>query len=185
MPPLESRSDKELLGLLQSGNCFAFSEIYSRYWKKMFTVAANKTGNQEEAEELVQDIFVSLWERRESLEVTVSLNAYLAVSVKYQVIKILARRHLYRKYTRQNLDRGFDISNVTNEWLEFEELRERLESLVDNLPPKCRTIFKLSREQGLSQKQIAESCGISEKTVEAHLGKALKVLRSGLGAVLL
>ena len=69
--------------------------------------------------------------------------------------------------------------------LEFDELKSRLETLVSNLPEKCRLVYKLSREQGLSQKQIAREYGISEKTVEAHIGKALKALRTGLGQLLL
>ncbi len=178
-------SDFELLDLLKSGHRNAFCEIYNRYWKKLFTVAANKTRHFEEAEEIVQDIFISLWNRRDTIEITTSLSAYLAVSVKYRVLKVLAKRNQYQKYADYSLNFIPGSSNSTEEMLEFEELKSRLEILVSNLPEKCRLVYKLSREQGFSQKQIAQEYGISEKTVEAHIGKALKALRTGLGQLFL
>ena len=180
-----SYSDIELLDLIRLGDKIAFSEIYGRYWKKVFTVATNKIGQPEEAEEIVQDIFISLWNRRESIIITTSLNAYLAVSVKYRVIKILAKRNHYLKYADHSLNEFPVISNSTEDWLEFEELKSRLELLVSHLPEKCRLVYIMSRENGMSQKQIAKEFGISEKTVEAHIGKALKVLRTGLGQIFL
>ncbi|WP_276361660.1 RNA polymerase sigma-70 factor [Daejeonella sp. H1SJ63] len=178
-------SDIELLDLLRSGDKAAFSEIYNRYWKKIFTVAANKIGQLEEAEEIVQEIFISMWNRRESIFITTSLNAYLAVSVKYRVIKVLAKRNLYNKFADHSLSILPQSDNSTQDWLEFEELKSRLAVLVTQLPDKCRLVYKLSREEGMSQKQIAEEFGISEKTVEAHIGKALKHLRTGLGQIFL
>ena len=174
-------SDTELLDLLRSGDRTAFSEIYNRYWKRIFTVAVNKIGQLEEAEEIVQDIFVSMWNRRESIIITTTLNAYLSVSVKYRVIKILAKRNLYNKFTDYSLHILSPTDNSTQNWLEFEELKSQLETLVAQLPEKCRLVYKLSREEGMSQKQIAKEFDISEKTVEAHIGKALKHLRTGLG----
>ncbi|MFA6944441.1 MAG: sigma-70 family RNA polymerase sigma factor, partial [Pedobacter sp.] len=149
------------------------------------TVASNKTGCLEEAEEIVQDIFISLWDRREEIIITTSLNAYLAVSVKYRVIKLLAKRNQYNKYAVHSLTILPLSTNSTEDWFEFEELKSRLEILVSNLPEKCRLVYKASREEGFSQKQIAEEFGISEKTVEAHIGKALKSLRTGLGQIFL
>ena len=178
-------SDIELLEMLRSDDKAAFSEIYNRYWKQLFTIAANKTGSPEEAEELVQDIFSSLWTRRVSLEIHTTLSAYLSVSVKYRVLKVLAKRFQYSKYVDHSLKFADESHNSTEDWLDFEELRSRVEVLVAALPEKCRLVYKSSREEGLSQKQIANQFGISEKTVEAHIGKALKTLRTGLGQLLL
>lgn len=178
-------SDCELMDLLRSGDRLAFSEIYNRYWKKLFAIGSNKIGQFEEAEEIVQDIFISLWDRREEIVITSSLSAYLAVSVKYRVIKILAKRYQHSKYEEHSLAVLPFSTNSTEDWLEFLELKSRLEVLVAKLPEKCRLVYKASREQGYSQKQIAEEFGISEKTVEAHIGKALKSLRTGLGQLFL
>lgn len=174
-------SDEELFLLIRSGEEAAFSEIYNRYWKKLLTVAINKTdGNVEEAEEIVQDIFVSLWKRRDQLELSSNLGNYLAASVKYRVIKNLARKDLRRRYESENPHIFSTSDNSTQDWLDFEELQSRLEALVAALPERCQLIYRMSRENGYSQKEIAGELSISEKTVEAHLGKALKSLRNGL-----
>ncbi len=178
-------NDHELVALMKAGEDEAFTAIYNRYWKKLLVVAANKTGGDiAEAEEIVQDLFVALWNRRDRLELTSSLDNYLAVAVKYRVIKTLARRDHQRRYAAHRQHTQGILDNATQEWLEFEELRRRLEVMVAALPEKCRLVYHLSREQGYSQKRIAEEVGISEKTVEAHLGKALKTLRNGLDILL-
>jgi len=178
--PLDLLTDSELLILMQQGDEKGFTEIFNRYWKVILAVAANKTGDLDEAEEIVQDIFVSLWNRREQLQLTSSLKNYLTVSVKYQVIKALAKKNNYQKFADHSSLANDLLDNSTQEWLEFEELRHRLSELVAELPEKCRLVYQLSRDAGYSQKQIAKELGISEKTVEAHLGKALKTLRAGL-----
>ncbi|HTI58124.1 RNA polymerase sigma-70 factor [Mucilaginibacter sp.] len=177
--------DSELIQRLSADDNHAFTEIYNRYWKKLFTVAANKINDLDEAEEIVQDIFISLWRRREELTVIDTLSSYLAVSVKYKVIKLLDKRNTRQKYLGYSKDHISIADNYTEEWLEFEELKSRLTIFVAELPEKCRMVYQLSRESGYSQKKIAAEMGISEKTVEAHLGKALKTLRARLSQFLL
>lgn len=179
-------TDDDLLTFLRSGDEGAFTEIYNRYWKKTLSVATLKSGgNMTDAEEIVQDIFTSLWNRRSELSITTSLEIYLAASVKYRVIKNLAKREVRRRFENQNPALFSDADYTTQNWLDFEELQDRLQTLVASLPEKCRLVYRLSREDGYSQKEIATEMGISEKTVEAHLGKALRVLRSGLNIALL
>jgi RNA polymerase sigma-70 factor (ECF subfamily) len=175
--------EHKLLQCLQAGNREAFSEVYRRYWKKLFTVAAHKLQNFAEAEEQVQDIFLEIWNRRESLTIHSTLSVYLAAAVKYKVINVLARRNQQLKYASYAAAHLSVADTSTEQWLQFEELQERLEELVAALPEKCRLVFRLSREKGLSQKEIASTLNISEKTVEAHLAKATKMLRLNLGAV--
>jgi RNA polymerase sigma-70 factor (family 1) len=184
MDVFNNHTDSELLQLLKAGSDAAFTAIYNRYWNKLFAVAVGKIKDLDEAEELVQELFVSLWKRRQELEITSGLEVYLAVSVKYKVIKILGKRYKLRKY-KDSLDELGIVDDSTQQWLAFEELRERLSKLVGELPGKCQLVYRLSREKGYSQKQIAKELNISEKTVEAHLGKALKTLRTGLNQFLL
>ncbi|MDP9081786.1 MAG: RNA polymerase sigma-70 factor [Bacteroidota bacterium] len=178
-------NDQELTGLLQQGDECAFTEIYNRYWNRLFSVAANKIKDLDDAEEIVQDIFVSLWKRRSELGVVDTLSSYLAVSVKYRVIKILDKLNNRKKYSIYSKNNNSITDDSTQEWLEFEELRSRLAEFVAELPEKCRLVYKLSRDSGYSQKKIASELGISEKTVEAHLGKAIRTLRTRLGQFLL
>jgi RNA polymerase sigma-70 factor (family 1) len=178
-------NDKELTRLLQQGDEDAFTQIYNRYWSKLFAIAANKIRELDEAEEIVQDIFVSLWKRRNELNIIDTLSSYLAVSVKYRVIKILDKRNHQQKYAAYSQQTASISDDSTQQWLEFEELKSRLAGFVAELPEKCRLVYQLSRESGYPQKKIASKLGISEKTVEAHLGKALKTLRARLSQFLL
>jgi len=178
-------TDGELTDLLKSNDKTAFTEIYNRYWKRLFGIAANKIKDLDEAEEIVQDIFVSLWRRREDLSAIISLSSYLAISVKYRVIKTLEKQNNAQKYADYYEYAMSITDNSTEEWMEFEELKTQLSQFVAELPAKCQLVFRMSRESGFPQKRIAEELGISEKTVEAHLGKALKILRTRLSQFLL
>lgn len=171
-------TDQELTALLKEGNHAAFTEIYRRYWKKLFYIAGKKLNSLDEAEEVVQNIFLSLWNRRETIVITTTLAAYLTVSVKYWIIKILDKQHHQERYVQSIAKNLLDDS--TQQWLEFLDLKEMLEKYINELPEKCQLVFKMSRNQNMSQKQIAEELDISEKTVEAHLGKAIKTLRARL-----
>jgi RNA polymerase sigma-70 factor (family 1) len=180
---LNHYTDAELVELLRTGNEGAFTALYDRYWKRLFSVAANKLQDLYAAEELVQDIFSDLWVRKETIELTGPLGAYLAVAMKYRIINYqvrLKRGRDYQHYAAKTLPL---LDDSTQEWLRFEELRDRLASLVAALPEKCRLTYRLSREQGLTQKEIARELGVSEKAVERNITRALKTLRSGLGDV--
>lgn len=169
-------TDEELTALLKVGDHAAFTEIYQRYWKKLFYIAGKKLNSLDEAEEVVQNIFLSLWNRRETISITSTLGAYLTVSVKYWIIKILDKQHHQQKYAQSIASNILDDS--TQQWLEFMDLKEILDKYITELPEKCQLVFKMSRNHNMSQKQIAEELNISEKTVEAHLGKAIKTLRT-------
>lgn len=180
MPSYNDASDDELLLLLKSDNEAAFTALYNRYWRKLFVVANYRVGNLEEAEEIVQDIFTALWNRRCALVLTSDLGKYLAVSVKYRVIKTLDKHYNKQRYI-DSLVLSEQFDNSTEEKLAVDELSEELAKYVKQLPERCQLVFRLRREEGLSQKQISETLQISEKTVEAHLGKAFKTLRIKLG----
>lgn len=175
----KNTTDADLFALLKHDDELAFTEIYSRYWKKLFVMAGHKLYSLEEAEEVVQDIFTALWLRRSTLMLTSDLASYLTVSVKYRIIRTLDRYYNQRRYIN-SLVYSEGLDNSTQDALDFNELREELSKYVQELPEKCRLVFTLSRESGYSQKQIANELQISEKTVEAHLGKAFKILRTKL-----
>lgn len=177
---MQELEDIQLLHQLREGDEHAFTTIYKRYWKLLFSVAANKLDNLEEAEELVQDIFSDLWDRRETLALTGALPAYLAVATKYRVINLQVRKKrakAYSSYARENIS---PEDHSTEQWLRFEDLKGLLSGLVAALPERCRLTYQLSREMGLSHKEIAQRMNISEKAVEHNLARAVKTLKSGL-----
>jgi RNA polymerase sigma-70 factor (ECF subfamily) len=173
-------NDAALLVLLSRGDDKAFTEIYNRYWEKMLFVAGIKCRDLGIAEEIVQDIFLDLWRRRSELSVTGELEAYLAVSVKYRVINAQAKMKRALRYRSEAIGNSPEQVNPTEQWLSFQELKVRLSELVNKLPEKCRITYQLSKEEGLSQKEIAFRMNVSEKSVEANLARAMKSLRLNL-----
>lgn len=176
MADYKACSDQELLALLKDGDGAAFESLYERYWERLLYFANQKTADRMEAENLVQDVFVSLWNRRTQLQITSDFSHYLIVSVKYRVIRLLEQQRTQRLHKDQTLA-SFDIlDNSTQEYLDLEELRQRLEMLLGDLPEKPALIFRLSREEGLSHKEIASQLDISERAVNDSLVKTKKSL---------
>jgi len=179
---LEKHSDSELLSLVGESNAAAFDILYKRYWKKVLSLAHQKTGDLMEAENIVQDVFVSLWKRKETIVIHGEFASYLFVSVKYRVLKVLAQRKA--KYAESLELAGDLLDDSTQEYLAFDELKARLEQLIGTLPEKSQLIYRLSRDDGKSYKEIANELNISEKAVDAHLVRAKRTLRTGLGSFL-
>jgi RNA polymerase sigma-70 factor (family 1) len=179
MQSYQTYSDRALLSLLKTGDEQAFTEIYNRYWEKLFYKAGKKLNDLPGAENIVQDIFLNIWQRRNKLEVKGDLNHYLAVALKYRIINY-QNRHAKKTIYQTHLSiEDTTADRTTEEWLAYTELNRRMANLVANLPEKCQLAFRL-REEGLSQQQIADKMGISENTVDTHISRALKSLRNGL-----
>lgn len=182
MQTLQKLSDTELIHLLNGGHEGAFNEIYRRYWDRLLAVCVNRLGDEQEAEECVQDVFISLWLRRADVVVKHTLNTYLGAAIKYQVIKRLDLRYLKR--TQLFVEIADEPTVDSPELALFEkELMERIEATVRALPEKCRMVYRLSREEGKSNKEIATELGIAEKTVEGHITRALTDIRNNLSVV--
>lgn len=179
-----SYSDKELLTLISKGDDKAFTELYNRYWDKLLFISGIKFRNLSVAEEMVQDVFLDIWNRRSELNITGELEAYLAVSMKYKVINAQVKLKRATEYQQYALICQTLQDNSTEEWLSFNELKGRLSLLVSKLPEKCRITYLLSREQGLSQKEIATQLHITEKAVEANVSRAVKSLRISMKEIL-
>jgi RNA polymerase sigma-70 factor (family 1) len=180
-----SLSDDILADRLRSGDELAFTEIYNRYWKKLLAIAYNHLKNKAAAEEVLQEVFMSLWDRRYELHLD-PVAGYLATAVKFSVFKHFARS----KRHRELLEAYYSINIVHNdeERINAIFLQEYINGIVETLPEKCRLVFKLSREQHRTIPEIAQELQIAEKTAEAHLTKALRTLKIALrdsGALLI
>lgn len=189
MASYASLSDQELADLLRHGDETVFKIIYDRFWSKLYFVASKKLNDPAEAEEAVQDIFLNLWKNREIFQLKVNFENYLAVAIKFQVIKRRAKR-FKRSIIEQQLGTEAELENFQNQnydWNQYdlEELQNRLSKIVDTLPPKCKLVFNMSRDENYTNKKIAAELGISEKAVEKHVTQALKVLRSKMGLSLI
>lgn len=177
--------DEELVELLRTHDRKAFTALYERYWERLFHTAAHALENKEEAEECVQDIFFSLWSRRETLMLKHSIHTYLSVAVKYKVIDILNKRKKDRLHIKARLP-FIDIAAPSAESNLLEkELWERLERTIELLPEKCKIVYKMSREEGKTHDQIAAELNISKKTVNNHLVRSLKDIKNTISSVII
>lgn len=172
-------NDHELIAFLKEDDQEAMREIYNRYWDKLLAVAVNRLAIEEEAEECVQDVFLSLWKRRDGLVLNHALSTYLGVAVKYQVINRLDKRYAKRQLQTTELLDEMTVPSA-EAYLFEKELLERIAATVQALPEKCQMIYRMSREEGKSNKEIATELDISEKTVEGHVTRALKDIRNNL-----
>ncbi len=165
-----------LLLYLRTGDDKAFREIYQRYWKKLFFMAARKIQEAYVVEELIQDIFLKLWERRARLQVE-RLDAYLFSSVRYAVINHIKSNLVQEKYAHYAQYHYSDACSVTEEQLELDELIHVVEQQLNDLPEKTRQIFQMNRLEYHTIKEISSKLKVPERTVEYHLSQALKSLR--------
>ncbi len=179
MKRYQALSDDQLLNLLRQDDGLALSELYCRYWDKLLSVAFHRLQDPDLAKEAVQDVFFSLWKRRETIELKFSLGTYLAVAIKYRIINVMDHGHRMRaKEATTTPKQQYAFSPEA--YVIEKELWERIEAIVRQLPQKCQVVFMLSRKEGLSNKQIAEKLEVAEKTVEGHITSALHSLRGNL-----
>jgi RNA polymerase sigma-70 factor (family 1) len=183
MVSLSEHSENELAVLLKTGSEAAFSEIYNRYWDKLYIVARKRLDSAFEGEEIVQEIFCNLWRKRENFELSKGFNNYFSVAVKFEVINRLQKRTRNQLLEKNLSNELTEFDETTVEQLSFNELKQQLELTIRRLPEKCQIVFRLKHEEGLSQKQIAAQLDLSEKTVEAHLSKARKTIKDQFGNV--
>jgi len=157
----------------------AFETIYNLYWEKIYAVCYNNIREMEPAREMVQDIFKSLWERRDTLELTATEH-YLVRAAKLKTFEYLRNKVAREKHLAQVTRRSHTSTNCTEEQVIFNSLTEQLNTFVETLPRQCQRVYRMSREQGLSNREIASLLFISERAVEYHISRALKTLRTSL-----
>ena len=177
MTKLHDLADDELLALFEQDDIAAFEEIYNRYWLKLYAAAYKRLKDREAAKELVQDFFTGFWLNRAQLKIHSSLQGYLFTSIKYLVLNYKRAENVRMAYSELLLWASNKAYNSTEEYLTYKELKESVDIGINQLPPKCRSVFELSRNQYKTNKEIAKLLDISEKTVENHLTKALKYLK--------
>jgi RNA polymerase sigma-70 factor (family 1) len=165
-----------LLKLLKISDELAYKEIYLRYWRRLYASAVSKTNCKEVAEDLVQSVFTDLWERRERYTIN-SIAAYLETAVKYQIINYIksaiSKRAQYTGFGE--LQKAEE--NSADLPLLVQELNTAIDKAINQLPQKTQTIFRLSRFEKQSNKDISRIMDLSEKAVEYHITQSLKSLR--------
>lgn len=157
-----------------------FETLYRSTSGQLFNIIFKQVRDRAITEELVQNIYLRLWERRFEIELTIPIQHYLN-----RAAKLTALDYLKTTYRRNILLKQLSIAreesdNVTEKTIFFRDLKTRIGAITDQLPKKCRTVFVMSREEGLNTRTISQRLSIAEKTVEAHLTKALKTIKNSI-----
>src|SRR5690606_2765735 len=173
-------SDKELALLVSKGTVEAFNALYRLYSPRLFRFAFSLLKNEEDAKEVIQDVFIIIWRKRFEIRSEQSLRSYL-FKISYNVVIDKIRKRIKEKTFLSHLYQYFEVSE-SSQTLEYAQLNQQLQEAVEALPPRRRLILKLSREQNLSHKEIAEKLGISIKTIENQITLSLRQIKDQLGS---
>lgn len=172
--------DKEIFSSVKEGNEQAYYELFDRYWEKLYTIAKSILQDADLGQDLVQEVFIDLWERKEQIE-NENIGGYLNRAIRFKVYKALRDGKL-------NADHLEFIESIptpaTLDDIEYEELQVQIEQHISELPERCAEVFRLSRYEHLSNREIAEKLQLSQRTVETHISNAIKVLREKLSTIL-
>lgn len=177
---MQPSDEIELFRRLSKDEKKSFEIIYERYWERLYHLCFYFTLSREEAEDLVMNVFTSLWKNRSRIEIS-NLEHYLVKSAKNQSLKFILKQQRKREQLQKLKERNSRLLNFTHspeQLLEAKELSSRFYNNLQELSPKTQEIFFLNREKGFTYKQIAGALGISVKTVEYHISKALHLLSS-------
>ncbi len=172
--------EKDYIIKLKKGSFSAFDHLFSVYRERLYAFAIGYLKMEEDAKELVQDVFVKVWENRHKLDEDKSFNSYLFTIAKNTILNYFRKKaseQAYIEYIKKHT--GLSVSPV-EEKVEFSELQKKAQDLIEQLPPRQREIYHLSREKGLSNEEIARILHITKKTVENQITLAMKYLREKL-----
>ncbi|UBM60290.1 RNA polymerase sigma-70 factor [Marinilongibacter aquaticus] len=177
-------TEEEQLQAIRKGVKAVYETIFRTHYTSLCRYALSMVKMSDKAEDIVQQVFVNLWEKREQTIITGSLRNYLFRSVHNQCLNALKHDKVKAQYHEYSSFFDTKYTNAVEEGLLSHELAWKIEEALNQLPPECGRVFKMSRFEELKYKEIAEKLGISIKTVENHMGKALKILRGHLGEYL-
>lgn len=178
-----SFTDQQLLSLVVEGDDHAFKEIYTRYWTGLYDTAYKRLKNSKQSQDIVQDVFIGLWERREDWQIQ-DLAAYLHTAVRYRVYNYVSR-NLASEAFFEPFDAVVAYSAGADEMLIEKELFQLATAYIATLPKKRKQIFMLYTQENMSTSEIAQKLHISRKTVQNQLGTAIAGVKTHLLPVLL
>lgn len=163
----------------------AFAEIYNRYWALLYKHAYRLIKDQDLAQDVVQEVFVNLWDKINTIDLQFSISSYLYTAVRNKVLNLIQRDKVKNNYIESFANFVACSEAITDYRLRERLLKEKIEKEVAALPSKMRQVFEMSRIQNMSHKQIAEELNLSDKTVKKQMSNAIKILRLKLGGFLI
>ncbi len=177
MPDFSKHTDQELFSQLKLGSEHAFTEIFNRYRSPLFQFIYKKTGDDEIARDIVQDVFVKIWDRRREISLTGSLSSYLYRAVFNRSLDVLKHHAVREEYIVSFQQMLQSVQADADHRIREHDMERVIELELAALPVRMREVIQLRRKEYLSNREIAERMDISEQTVETHMKRALRVLR--------
>ena len=181
-----TKSNKELLLLLRKSDRVAFYNIYERYCKRLYGFVFRYIKQEDDADEIVQEVFVKLWEARSNIDVYSSFDSFLFTIAYNTTMSLFRKRIKERKYLEylQSIQQIENAPDIIEE-IHFNELNSNFQSLLKQLTPRQKEIFLLSREEGLTHEEIAKKLGISVNTVKKHMTNTLTFLKNNINSTVI
>lgn len=172
--------EQQQIEALVAGDITAFEMIFRTYYQPLCNYAYTFLQDKENAEEIVQSTFLSVWEKRETLSIRAGVKPYLYAMVRNACLNVIKHEKIKQKHAVEELAVGVHSYDSVSHTLAGSELELKIQQAMEQLPEQCRLVFKLSRFEELKYAEIADQLNISVKTVENHMGKALKIMREQL-----
>jgi len=173
-------TDSELVVRIKNGDEVAFELVFYKYKGKLYDFIRRSLSDEVDPEGIVQEIFVKIWVNRIELDPLQSFNSYIYTIARNEIYGHLRKQLTRKKYQEEMLHQLTDSANTTNRQIEYQELETILTKLINEMPEKRREIFRESRMEGLSYREISEKLHISENTVDTQIRKALGFLKKKL-----
>ncbi len=169
--------DEELVAMLREGDSYAYTEIFERYNRILLRHAFRLLSNDDEAYDVVQDVFLQLWQKREEITFKSSLSAYMYTAVKNRIFKLFAHQEVVLRYAKSISTFMVEGYSIVEDTLLEKELSDLISKEIDALPPKMREVFLLNKKEELSYKEIADRLSITDQTAKQQVYKAMKILK--------
>lgn len=176
----ELDTDNELIEKLRIGDVEAFDRVYQRYAGKLYAFSLKYLKSKEEAEELVQSVFLKVWENQKKLKKNTSFKSYLFTIAYNEICNLFRRRKYQQNFITKSVTENPEASGETEDQIEFQFVLEQVDQIIARLPEKQKAVFLKSRQEGKSTKEIADELGLSPGTVDNYISESLKFIRSNL-----
>lgn len=190
MSPLAALTDIDLVNLMKSGNQPAFTIIYNRYWRLLYGHIYKMLRDEDEAKDILQDVFSGLWLNPEKIPETLNFAGYLYTIARNNVLNAIRKNKYKNNYLESLAQYITESTEETLQYIDARDLMAVIDKEIAALPPRMRQVFEMSRKENLSHKEIGKLLGTSDETVKKQINKSLKIIRynlkeSGVTALLL
>lgn len=172
--------DKDIIERLKNDDASFFTFLFNRYYSGLVVYAGHLLESNDNSADIVHDVFITLWEKRKSLFIETSIKSYLFTSVRNRCLNYISHLRVRSEYQDSILKNGDVNGPLTWEYYDEKELTSLIDKAINKLPSQCRKVFEMSRFENKTSTEIANELGISPRTAEKHIQKALQILRSEL-----